>query len=180
VTYHGSYIPLQGLEVIVRAFALLKNEQTISFRMVGDGQEFAKTQALIGELGLQERIEVIRRVPFAEIPAYLAATDIVLGIFGTTDKARRVVPNKVYEGLAAGRAVISMDTPALREMFSEQEVYRIQGSPEALALAIRTLVRDHDLRARYAKQGYEALLERYSPRPIGHMLVAAVKKVVKS
>ena len=37
----------------------------------------------------------------------LASADAILGIFGTSDKALRVIPNKVYQGLAVGRAVLT-------------------------------------------------------------------------
>ena len=46
-----------------------------------------------------------------ELPGVVAEHDVCLGIFGTTDKAPRVVPNKVYQGVASGCAVVTSDTP---------------------------------------------------------------------
>ena len=56
------------------------------------------------------RVEWLDWVPAAELPALVAAHDVCLGIFGTGPKARRVVPNKVYQGAAAGCAVVTSDT----------------------------------------------------------------------
>ena len=47
----------------------------------------------------------------------MAEADVVLGLFGDVDRAMRAIPNKVYEGLAARKAVMNMDSPALREIF---------------------------------------------------------------
>jgi glycosyltransferase involved in cell wall biosynthesis len=60
-------------------------------------------------------------VAYDELPARLADCDVALGIFGTTSKARMVIPTKVYQAAAAGRAVVSADTPALREVFTPGE-----------------------------------------------------------
>ena len=71
----------------------------------------------------------------------VAQADICLGIFGATDKARRVVPNKVYQTLALGKAVITAETPAVCEVFTsgEEMVTVPPGDPELLAGAIRAL-----------------------------------------
>jgi len=46
-------------------------------------------------------------VPYVEVPKVIAAHDIVLGVFGTTAKASRVIGNKVYECMACARPTIN-------------------------------------------------------------------------
>ena len=46
-------------------------------------------------------------MPAADLPALVAGHDVCLGIFGTGDKALRVVPNKVFQGAAAGCAIVT-------------------------------------------------------------------------
>jgi len=80
-------------------------------------------------------------VAYEDLPARLAASDVALGIFGTTSKARMVVPTKVYQAAAAGRAVVTADTPALREVFTPgEDVLTVRaGDPAALAATLRRL-----------------------------------------
>ena len=60
-------------------------------------------------------------------------------MFGTSDKAARVVPNKVFQCAAAGRAVITARTPALTRAFGDALVTVPPGDAAALADAVRKL-----------------------------------------
>lgn len=178
VTFHGNYIPLQGVTSIVRAFALLRDHSEITFRMVGWGQDFEKAMNLIQELGIQDRVDVIKRIPYEQINYYLNASDIILGIFGTSDKARRVVPNKVYEGCAVAKALITMDTPAIREMFTPEEIVLVSGTPESIAKAIRDLEAHPEKRELIAQRGYNRLVTSYTPQAMGHMLIGFLRQIM--
>jgi glycosyltransferase involved in cell wall biosynthesis len=170
VSFHGFYIPLQGVDKIVKAAALLRNE-SIRFRLIGSGQLSNTVDALIKEHSLVNIEQTGRKTP-EEIARLSQEADVVLGIFGDSDKARRVIPNKLYEGLAMKKAVITADTPAVREIFDESDLILIENTPEALAGAIRMLEADIDLRARIAANGYEKVLTRFAPAPLGKTLAS--------
>jgi glycosyltransferase involved in cell wall biosynthesis len=90
----------------------------------------------------------------------MARSDVCLGIFGTSQKAARVIPNKVFDALACARAVITRDSPAVRELLTPStEVFVCTpGDPEALADAVVTL-HDDDLRRGIAAQGHARFRE---------------------
>jgi glycosyltransferase involved in cell wall biosynthesis len=64
--------------------------------------------------------------------------DVCLGIFGTSEKASRVIPNKVYQILASKKHLITADTPAIRELLKEGPCVHLvpPGDAKALASAI--------------------------------------------
>ncbi len=115
VFFYGQYIPLHGLETIVRA-AKLAEEQGIAveWELAGTGQEHARITALIEQLGARS-VRQLGWVNAAEIPSHVQHCDVGLGIFGTSGKAVTVVPNKAYEIAATQTPLISADTPALAE-----------------------------------------------------------------
>jgi glycosyltransferase involved in cell wall biosynthesis len=84
------------------------------------------------------------------LPALVAEHDVCLGIFGTGEKARRVVPNKVFQGAAAGCAIITSDTPPQRRVFGDASVLVPPGDADALATALLELASEperlHELR----------------------------------
>ena len=112
VVYYGGYIPLHGLEHVLGAARRLQSLPDVRFTLVGDGQEYAAMAALAHEWGLTN-------VRFARewlsedtlVARYLAPAHVCLGVFGASPKAARVVPAKALLALAAGRPVVTRDSP---------------------------------------------------------------------
>ncbi|HVW71611.1 MAG TPA: glycosyltransferase [Candidatus Paceibacterota bacterium] len=176
VSFHGFYIPLQGVDKIAEAAALLAGHSEIRIRLIGSGQLSKKVDAVIEKHSLKN-LEQTGRLPAAEVAARSKEADVVLGVFGDTEKARRVIPNKVYEGLALKKPVITMDAPSVREIFSENELMLIDNTPQAIADAILTLAADPARAARLAETGYQTVVQHYSPKPLGKELYQFLCKV---
>lgn len=180
VHFHGNYIPLQGVEYIIKAAHLLKDEQ-IHFRLVGKGQTYNDNRALAVSLGLKN-INFLSRVPYEELPNLIGNSDVCLGIFGTTTKAESVIPNKVYEALACGRAVITAYTPAAREILvHEKNAFLCSaGDPQSLADAIMTLKGDVELRLKISRAGRELFEQKLTERELGKHLVSILDGIRKT
>ena len=103
VLYHGAYLPLHGTEVIVEA-ARMTQDLPIQWDFLGWGAYKASTEAKA--VGLKN-VRFLEKVPYVKVPEVICAHDIVLGVFGTTAKAARVIGNKVYECMACGRPTIN-------------------------------------------------------------------------
>ena len=139
VVFYGLYTPLQGTPTIARALRILADSGDLPpVTMIGTGQDYEEVREIVGDAD----ITWIDWAESTELPAIVASHAIGLGIFGTTDKAQRVVPNKVYQSMAAGCATITSDTAPQRAMLGDAATYVPAGDPAALADAIRTLVND--------------------------------------
>jgi glycosyltransferase involved in cell wall biosynthesis len=137
ILWYLTYIPLHGVATVAHAAALLAADGA-TFRLVGDGQQRAAAEQLARELGLTN-IEFVAPVPESELPAEIARASICLGVFGASDKAARVVPNKVFQCAASGRAIVTAATPAVINAFGDALVTVPVGDPAALADALREL-----------------------------------------
>ncbi|MCC6405326.1 MAG: glycosyltransferase [Candidatus Yanofskybacteria bacterium] len=158
VHFHGSNIPLQGIEVIWGAVRRLWNED-IRFQMFGP---FTVPHELLPHVHYESY------VPFPELAERIGRAHVSLGIFGTSSKAQRVIPNKVYEALAVVRPVITADTPAIRELLTSASAVLIPvGDADALARAILRLRSDAQLRTSIASAGHEALRVHAAPAIVG-------------
>lgn len=116
VLYYGNYIPLHGLPVVLEAVRRAVGETELSVTLIGNGTPRPEIERRASELGLDHVCRFVDPVPEEELAGHLADADIVLGIFGDSDKARTVIANKVWQGLASGRTVVTRTSPALAEI----------------------------------------------------------------
>lgn len=141
VLFYGQFIPLHGIDIIVCAAENLeKSGEDILWLIIGKGQNEPQIDALIEKIGVKS-IHRISWVPYEHLIEYISEADICLGVFGASGKATRVIPNKVYQILSAGKPLITGDTPAIRELLDEGPIVRLvtPGNPEALASAVLDL-----------------------------------------
>jgi glycosyltransferase involved in cell wall biosynthesis/SAM-dependent methyltransferase len=162
VVFYGLYTPLQGAPVIGAALNRLAGAP-IEVTMIGDGQDKAATMAAAGA---GDRVRWLDWVPADELPALVAGHDVCLGIFGTGDKALRVVPNKVFQGAAAGCAIVTSDTAPQRRALSGAGVLVPPGDPDALAAALLRLSGDRGELTRLRQRARELAQEQFTPERI--------------
>lgn len=168
IVFYGTFLPLQGVLYIIKAAKLLEREKEIKFELFGSGRMFKEAKELCSKLKT-DNVAFRGWVDYNELPDHLAKADVCLGIFGNTEKAMRIIPNKVYDALAMQKPLITMDSIAAKEILSHGEnSFLVPGAnPQALAEAILTLKADENLRRKIANNGYELFKEKLNPKAIG-------------
>ncbi len=176
VGFYGSFIPLHGISKIVEAAELLKDQHHIRFELIGDGVEFKKIHSRVRTSG-PGNITFTGRIPPAELPGKLAGFDLCLGIFGDSLKARLVIPNKIYHYCAMGLPVITMDSPAIREVFTHgTDLFTTGNTPQQIATMIMERIGDASGTEQVAGAGMRLVREKYNEEAIaGHFIRAAQK-----
>jgi glycosyltransferase involved in cell wall biosynthesis len=165
----GKLIPLHGIETILAAAGLAPE---IPFRIVGSGQLGAS---------LDDRPDNVEWVPWVEyedLAGEYSRAGCALGIFGTTDKAARVIPNKVFQALACGTPVVTADTPAARELLVDGESALLvpPGDPAALAAALRRVAAEPALAEHLSGGGLYTYQQRASEEALAPRWRAVVER----
>ncbi len=179
VVYVGGFLPLHGIRTVLEAVARVEAAAAglpgFQVELAGTGIEHAAARELAERLGLR-RVSFTGAVPYAEAPRVLAAAHVVLGAFGTGAKAGRVMPHKVWQGLAAGRAVLTGDGEGLRELCvpGEHVAAVPRGDAAALADARVRLIADPGGREALGRRGRELALATGTAEAIGRTLLAAL------
>lgn len=165
VLHYSKFAPLHGMPYILDAANQLRDDPEIVFKIVGGGQTFAASKAYAERLGLQN-LELIPWLEPEQLRQAMREAHVCLGIFGDTPKARRVVPNKVYQCLAAGAAVVTGRSPASEELLVDREHALLceMASGKAIADAILDLKRSPALRQRLGENGARLFRENYTPQ----------------
>jgi len=182
ILFYGSFLPLQGIDVIVRAAKLLSSLPDIRFRIIGHGLESARIRRLVEQLAVSN-VDFRPPVPLSQLPDEISRAMICLGgHFGTPEKAARVIAGKTFQCLAMGKPTIVGDNAANRELLTHghDSWFCPMANPEALAAAILTLVRDPDLRAHLGTNARQTFLQRASIQALSGQVRAIVESQLLS
>lgn len=174
VLFYGQFIPLHGIDIVVKA-AKLTEKNGIRWILIGKGQEYTKIKTLVNKLQ-PANLKWIDWINYKDLIKYLAQSHVALGIFGTTEKAQRVIPNKVFQILMSGRPLVTANTPAILELLEENALVSLvpPGCPKALANAVVTKIKEtENLNSIIIDKSYAIF-----PEDIGSELLTIISKYI--
>ena len=164
VLYYCSFLPLHGVDVVVKAAQIVEKTTPIKFRIIGNGLGEKKVRDLAINLGVAN-IEFENQVPQEKLPEEIASSLICLGgHFGMSEKAKYVIPGKIFQIIAMGKPVVVGDNIANRELLTHNEDawFCEMNNPEDLAKAISRLYEDKKLREKLAAGAYSTYQNKAS------------------
>ncbi len=151
VGYAGHLYPWKGVDVLLHALAQVPE---VGGLIVGGHErepDLARMRALASTLGIGDRVAFTGQLRHAEVAARLDAADVlVLPNPPSAISTRATSPLKLFEYMAAGRAIVASDLPSIREVLANDDTALLvkPGDAGGLADAIRRLAADPSLRAR--------------------------------
>lgn len=172
VFFFGLYNPMHGADVILKAAALLKNDKSIRFTLLGDG--YLKPELV--SLAKKNRLTNVTFsgfVPENELARHIREADIVLGVFSNSPVFQRVIPNKVFAAIASKKPLITAKLPALTDTFTHKEsiMFCKPEDPKSLARIISELAKSKTLRAKVASGGYGIFQTQFTPQRVADALL---------
>lgn len=152
VLYLGTHGICQGLSQIVDAAADL-TDRPVHFAFVGEGAEKAQLVARVAELGLRN-VTMLPGVAHDQVPDMLAAADICVLALRDVTLFEAFIPSKIFEYLAAGKAVVGAVTGEAARILSDAGALAVPPDDSAaLAAAIAGLATDPDRRLAMGRKG---------------------------
>jgi colanic acid biosynthesis glycosyl transferase WcaI len=155
VLYAGNLGEKQGLEVVLQAAALTRGNSSIRYLMAGEGAARARLMWLAQSLGLDNLI-FLPLQSTSRFPLLLAAADLHL-VVQRQKAADLVMPSKLTNILAAGRAFIATTTPGteLARVTTESRAGLMvpPAAADSLAQAVLRLAGDPTLRKQMSSRG---------------------------
>lgn len=171
VTYYGMYNPLHGVPYLMKAAKILMNNKTIQFDCIGVGQTYAESVAIAKNLGLTN----VRFLELREKEAvpYLKKSDIFIGFLADSQTAKKQIPNKVFQGLALGKTILTARSPAIEsELEDNVSVVLVNPSdPIDIANKILYLSKNKVKSRKIAEKGNKIYTDRFTPKKIGLQLL---------
>jgi glycosyltransferase involved in cell wall biosynthesis len=170
--FYGGFIPLQGTRYIIEAAKILKDHADIHFHLIGEGFEYKQMRDLAEvQYGLTN-ITFSGWCKYDALNEAINRFNICLGIFGDGLKADLVIPNKVYHYAALKKAILTKDTPAIKEIFTQEEnILLTANDPAEIAGRILQLKENDRLRESISAAGHKIITEAYNHHAIAQKII---------
>ncbi|MFC1643517.1 glycosyltransferase [Chlamydiota bacterium] len=180
VLFYGQFIPLQGVEYIIRAAAELFSHKDIQFRLVGKGQVKEEMVALSRKLNVNN-IRWIDWATVEKLREMINEADVCLGVFGKSEKSARVIPNKVFQPSACARPIITKDCAGVREIYLDKHDALLCKNAWELSKDILFLKANKNLREKLARNAFKTFEDKLMPVKICKRFldVLVKEKVIK-
>ena len=142
ILFYGSFLPLHGSEIIIKAAKFFGKNNDIRWTLLGAGPDLPKCKELAKDcpnIFFEEKIE------FTKLSSRIKKADLLLGIFGNSNKAGNVIPNKVFQSLASGKTVISRKSNAYPKKLLNLNngiIFIEPNNPKALYKAVLKITED--------------------------------------
>jgi|SRR3989344_6486853 len=181
IEFHGMFSRLSGAEYYIEAAKLLENEKYMSFLLIGNSGYYKKPIQLFHKLE-PKNMKYLGQLPLKRLAQIVRTSDITIGHLGITQKAKNVISNKIFQGIACGNAVITSDTPAIHELLTKNQNVLLceSGSATDLARKIRLLVSQVKLRSRIAHNGYNLSERMLSNKYLGKQVLSICQKLIEN
>lgn len=178
--YVGTHGMAHGLETLVRAAALVREEAGVAFLMVGAGAERSRLMALKAEMGL-ENLVMLDHQPRHDLPDILSSIDVSLVLLRRSDAFLRVIPSKMFEAMAMSRPIILGVDGEARRIVDQGEA-GVFVEPEdhvGLAAMVRRLAQDPVLRARLGENGRRFVRSGFDRAALADRYLGIIEEVLE-
>ena len=142
ILFYGSFLPLHGLEIIIKAAKFFGKNNDIRWILLGTGPDLNKCKVLAKDcpnIFFEDKIE------YTKLASRIKKADLLLGIFGNSNKAGNVIPNKVFQSLASGKTVITRKSNAYPKKLLNLNngiIFIEPNNPKALYNAVLKITED--------------------------------------
>lgn len=178
ICYVGVMGPQDGVDHLLWALHHLVHEgghPHTRCLIVGNGDALPTLRRLTAELGLEENVRFIGRVPTSEVARYICAADICVEPAPTNPYNDRSTMIKIMEYLALAKPVVAFDLPENRVTAGSSAVYVPPNDDAAFGKALAMLAEDPEYRQRLGASGRRRVEERLAWQHIAPRLTEAYR-----
>lgn len=163
ITTMGRMVYKKGFDILLRALpSILEKYTNITVIIGGEGPLLSKLKELAGSLGISKSVQFIGRVPWNEVPKFLAASDIfvlpsVVDASGNLDG----LPTVLIEAMGCGSTIIASDIGGVPLAIRNHEngLLVTPGSVPELNQALMVLLNNTSLSERLGRAARQTVVE---------------------
>ena len=174
VGFAGSFTKWHRVDLLISASTVLLDEfPRLHLLLVGDGALRAQTEALVQELGISDRVTFAGKVPYADMPNYIAASDI--GVMPESNTFGS--PMKVFEYMAVGCTPVAPRYGPLEEVIVDGQTGLLFTPRDEVSLTacLRALLETPDYRRSLGAAAREKVIAHHLWRSNARVILDALQ-----
>lgn len=178
VLFYGTFLPLHGMDVLLRSCHMMKDKPIVFNIIGGKGKALADFRKMQDELQLSN-VQHKTWVELDELQSvYIPGADLCLGgPFGGTPQARRVITGKTMQFLAQSKATIIGRTDEPVGLVDRENCLLVdQASPRHLAEALDWAIANKKRLPEIGRNGHKLFQQRFSVESLAKQLEPALRQ----
>lgn len=177
----GRMVEKKGMEYGIRAMAkIYPSNQTLLYRIVGDGELFDELQSLVKSLGIADAVEFVGWKKPNEIMQLMADSDIFLAPCVTAKNGdQEGIPMVIMEAMALGLPVISTYHTGIPELVEDEQTGCLvaERDVDALAKILKALMSCTKSQDEFAKAGRKKIEQEFNSNVLNDRLLSLYQNV---
>lgn len=162
MVYHGTVTKRVGVDLAVRAVSKLNGTVPgLEFHVVGDGDDLEEFQELSRNMGLEETVHFLGRVPLEGLIPIVCGMDLGIIPNGRNIATELMLPVKMLECIALGIPVVAPRLKTIAHYFTEDMLFFFEPDDvDSMAAAVLVAAASEEERLRKAREA-RRFLEKY-------------------
>ncbi len=162
VLFIGTLFEFSGLEKIIKKYEIILNKNpNTKFLIIGGGVQFNRLESLIKKKNLESKIIMTGFLPQQILPEYLSLANICIQPFDTNYITNRILPSKILEYFACGKAVLSTPLEGTVEILPDESFGIIYSSQNNFVEKLSELLSDETKLKELGRQGYDYVIQNH-------------------
>lgn len=181
ILYTGNLESYQGIDLLLRSFALLIQAEGSSQRVLpllalvgggsADSPEIKRYVALAGELGIRDHLRFFGSRPAEEMGTFMALADVLVSPRAEGENT----PLKIFSYMAAGKPIAATNIRSHTQVLDDESAFLAQAEPEDFSKILAAALHDEEktrmvvsnaerlVRTKFNRESFERrLLEMYA------------------
>jgi glycosyltransferase involved in cell wall biosynthesis len=175
ILYAGTFEHYQGIDILIRAFAVVVAQRTDAQLLLvgGTPQQVAHAATIVAELGLGESAHLTGRLSKNAAMRYTRLANVLVSprLDGTN------TPLKIYEQMASGKPLVATRIWSHTQVLNETVCILVEPGAKSLAQGILQAINDPD-GARQVAARARALYEQQYARPVYEQKIRRLLEIV--
>lgn len=182
IGFVGGFQYWHGLDMLTESFAsVVADHPGVKLFLVGDGPAKDSIEKVVKKLDLDKFVVFSGLVPQDQVPEYLSAMDVAVLPYPKLPKDLWFSPLKLYEYMAAAKAIIASDSGQISEVITDgtNGILVEPGNAVELTSALIKLIDDDDMRINLGKSAQLQAKRQHSWDSYVHRLESVYANVIK-